>query len=36
MPKPGHFERADELCLVANALRGKRLIEVKVIEEAAE
>jgi organic hydroperoxide reductase OsmC/OhrA len=30
------LERAEKVCLVANSLRGERLIEIEVIEEAAE
>jgi len=30
------LERAEKVCLVANSLRGERLIELEVIEEAAE
>jgi organic hydroperoxide reductase OsmC/OhrA len=30
------LERAEKVCLVANSLRGERLIELEVIEEATE
>jgi len=30
------LERAEKVCLVANSLRGERLLEVELIEEAAE
>jgi len=30
------LERAEKVCLVANSLRGERLIEIEVIEAAAE
>jgi organic hydroperoxide reductase OsmC/OhrA len=30
------LERAEKVCLVANSLRGERLLKVEVIEEAAE